>query len=72
MQKYPWVRDSFRGNQELIFIFENPKKTIHFYKVRQDGTKMTMAEWAEKNGFRWFTLESFKEALSDPKTFTNS
>ena len=63
MQKYPWVRESLRGPQELVFVFEDPAKPIHFYKKRKDGTKLTVSEWAEKNGFRWFTLESFVEYL---------
>ena len=65
MQKYPWVRESLRGPQELVFVFEDPDKAIHFYKKRKDGTKLTVSEWAEKNGFRWFTLESFVEYLKE-------
>lgn len=72
MQKYPWVRESFRGNQELVFVFEDPGKQIHFYKKRKDGTKLCMAEWAEKNGFRWFTLDSFMEYLNDQQAAINS
>ncbi len=64
MQKYPWIKDSFRGGQELVFVFEDPNKAIHFYKKRKDGTRLTMAEWAKKNGFRWFTLESFLEFVN--------
>lgn len=65
MQKYPWIRESLRGPQELVFVFEDPGKEIHFYKRRKDGTKLSMAEWAEKNGFRWFTLESFVDYLKE-------
>jgi len=27
-------------------------------KLRKDGTKRSHAEWAEKNGFRWFSEDS--------------
>jgi len=30
-------------------------------KVRQDKTKRTHAEWAETNGFRWFSEETLPE-----------
>ena len=62
--KYKWVRASLDDNQELVFVFEDPGKSLHYLSKRKDGTKMSMSEWAEKNGFRWFTLESFKEVLT--------
>lgn len=52
--KYVWVRKALPDDQELVFCFETPHKAIHFQSKRQDGTKMTHAEWADKNGFRWF------------------
>jgi hypothetical protein len=53
-QKYKAIRDSL-VTQELIFILYNHKK-----KIRK-GAKMTMSEWCEKEGFKWFTLETMKE-----------
>lgn len=52
--KYLWVRDSLPENYEIVFCFETPQKPIHFQSKRKDGSKMTHAEWAEKNGFRWY------------------
>lgn len=52
--KYLWVRKALPENYELVFCFESPTKAIHFQSTRKDGTKMTHAEWAEKNGFRWY------------------
>ena len=66
--KYDWVRHSFADswdNIELVFVFEQPHKPMHFQKLRKDGTKMTHAEWAEKNGFRWFTEESIGELINE-------
>lgn len=65
MQKYPWIRESLGDDQELVFVFENPEKEIHFYKKRADGTKFCMREWADKNKFRWFTLEGFINYLKE-------
>ena len=52
--KYLWVRKALPSTTELVFCFETPHKPIHFQAKRSDGTKMTHAQWAEKNGFRWF------------------
>lgn len=52
--KYLWVRKSLPEGSTLVFCFENPHKAIHFQSKRKDGTKMTHAEWAEKNGFAWY------------------
>ena len=53
-QKYKAVRDSLIS-QELIFVLYNEKK-----KIRK-GAKMNMGEWCDKEGFKWFTLETIKE-----------
>lgn len=63
--KYIWVRKSLQPHQELIFVFERPQTEFHWLARRKDGTRQTMAEWADKHEFRWFTLESFaKEVLN--------
>ena len=53
-QKYKAIRDSL-FSQELVFVLTNANK-----KVRK-GSKITMGEWCEKEGFKWFTLETLKE-----------
>lgn len=65
VQKYNWIEDSLEDWETLAFVFEDPNKPIHFKAKRKDGTKMTHAQWAEKNGFPWFSEESFKEFLND-------
>lgn len=57
--KYNWVRKALPDDHELLFIFDNPDKPIHFKPKRLCGTKMTHGQWAEKNGFRYFNEESF-------------
>lgn len=65
IQKYPAVKECLETHQELIFVFEKPTKPIHFRSVRKDGTKMTHAEWAEKQGFRYYSLDNVGEILID-------
>ena len=68
--KYLWVRKSLdlineasrlSGEpvvHELVFLFYNPNLAFPHAKKRKDGTKMTHKEWAEKQGFRWFSEET--------------
>jgi len=56
-QKYKAIRDSLKKDEELVFILYNPEK-----KLRK-GAKMTMAQWCDKEGLRWFTKEDCKNAL---------
>jgi hypothetical protein len=63
-KKYVDIRDSLTRNidlecaYELVFVFQNPKTAMPFARKRADGTKFTMAEWADKNGFTYYTPES--------------
>lgn len=61
--KYLDVRKSLTWPEELVFLFQQPHKPMPNAKTRKDGTKLTHAEWATKNGFRWFDEESIKELL---------
>lgn len=55
-QKYKAIRDSNKFD-ELIFVFTNGNK-----KLRK-GSKMTLGQWCEKEGFEWFTEETIDELL---------
>lgn len=61
--KYVWVGKALKPNQELVFVFYNPSYAMPHAKARKDGTKQTHAEWAERNGFRWFNKETIEEIL---------
>lgn len=63
--KYIWVRESLKGSKELIFVFQNPYTPMPFAKKRKNGTKQTHAEWAEKNGFRWFTEQTIPQLFEE-------
>lgn len=58
--KYRWIQKC-NPDKEIVFIFENPDTRFPFSKKRKDGTYLTHGEWAEKNGFRWFTKETWDE-----------
>lgn len=55
-QKYKAIRDCNKFD-ELIFVFTNGNK-----KLRK-GSKMTLGQWCEKEGFKWFTEETIDELL---------
>ena len=38
---------------DIRFVFQNASSTIQGAKKRKDGSKMTCAEWADRNGFVW-------------------
>lgn len=60
--KYKYIKD-YCDDCELVFVFYNPNTPMPNAKRRKDGTKLTHAEWAEKNGFKWYTKDNIKEAL---------
>ena len=39
---------------EIVFVFQNPLTPMPNARKRQDGTKLTHAEWAMKNGFKYY------------------
>ena len=38
---------------DIRFVFQKADSPIQGAKKRKDGSKMTCAEWAERNGFVW-------------------
>jgi len=57
IQKYKAIRNSIQDEQELVFVLYDPNK-----KTRKGG-KMTMSSWCEKEGIRWFTVDTIKDAF---------
>ena len=61
--KYVWIQKC-NAHVEIVFVFEKPQTPFPFAKVRKKcGTKRTHSEWAEGNGFRWYTRETIGEIL---------
>lgn len=46
-------------------MFANPSAPMPGAKRRKDGTKRSHAEWAYKNGFRWFSEDSIPDDWID-------
>ena len=55
-RKYIDIRDS-NPDAMIIFIFTDPEKGMPGAKKRKDGTKYTMAEWADKHKFFYYTID---------------
>ena len=58
-KKYKSVRDSLEEGQTLVFVLMNPNK-----KIRK-GATMTMAQWCDKEGLAWYTLDTVEELMED-------
>lgn len=43
----------------ILFIFQKPENRMPSAQKRKDGTYYTMREWAEKQGFHWYTVDTF-------------
>ena len=65
--KYIWVKKTLPDNVELVFLFAKPSAPMPGAKRRKDGTKRSHAEWAEANGFRWFSEETLPDSWIDVK-----
>lgn len=57
-RKYIWIQKALPEGYELVFLFADPYAPMPATKRRKDGTKFSHAEWAEKNGFRWYSEET--------------
>tara|TARA_R100000781_G_scaffold111892_3_gene78709 strand:- start:1147 stop:1500 length:354 start_codon:yes stop_codon:yes gene_type:complete len=58
VQKYKAIKNSLHLPDELVFVLHNPRK-----KLRK-GSKMNMSEWCEKEGFRWFTVDTIRNVFT--------
>ena len=59
-RKYLFIRDHLPKDAELVFIFSKGSVPMPGAKRRKDGTKYTMAEWAEQHGFEWIDLNELR------------
>ena len=55
-QKYILLKQQ-HPDLDLRFVFANPQKLC-------GGTKMMHSQWAEKNGFRWCSINDTEQILS--------
>ena len=57
-RKYVIIAETLSPKEELVFLFQRPNTPMPGSRRRKDGTRYTMEEWAEKHGFRWYTLDT--------------
>lgn len=57
-RKYVDVLAGLNDSERLVFIFQNPATPMPASKRREDGTRQTMGQWADKNGFEYYTPTS--------------
>ncbi len=69
-KKYTDFRETLYDFEELIFVFQDPNKTLKWKTKRKDGTKMSLFQWAEKNEFRWFGEDSLFLLIKEIKDRT--
>lgn len=62
--KYKWIRDSLKEDQILVFVLEKPDLAIHWSAKRKDGSRQTMEEWCNRNGFLTFTKDTIHKILN--------
>jgi len=64
--KYVWIKKALPKSIELVFLFADPSAPMPGATRRKDGTKRSHAEWAESNGFRWYSVYSMPKDWVDP------
>ena len=60
--KYIWIKKVLPDDVELVFLFAEPNAPMPAAKRRKDGTKRSHAEWAWKNGFKWYSEDSIPDS----------
>ena len=65
--KYVWIKKALPKNIELVFLFANPAAPMPAAKRRKDGTKRSHAEWADANGFKWYSVHNIPKKWIDDK-----
>lgn len=66
-RKYVDIRQCMGRFDELVFLFYEPNTPMPRARRRSDGTKFTMADWAKKNGFRYYTKWTARQLLKEAK-----
>lgn len=54
-RKYLDVRDGLNRSEQLVFVFQNPATPMPASRKREDGTRLTMGQWATLNAFTYYT-----------------
>ena len=63
-RKYLCIREAY-PDIVLLFVFADPYKAMVGSRKKKDGTRQTMADWADKNGFQWCTPDTLLSKLKE-------
>jgi hypothetical protein len=63
--KYVHIRAALPSSHRLVFLFQDPNKPMPHSRKRKDGTKQTHAEWAERNKFDYYTIDTIGRLIDD-------
>lgn len=61
LRAYQDIREQY-PEYRFIFVLQSPTS-----KAYRQAKKITLAEWLTKEGFEWYTMETFPEELKDNK-----
>ncbi len=50
------IPEARRIGYRFIFIFENPSVAMPGVRVRQNGTRQSVSEWADRHGYEWYPM----------------
>jgi hypothetical protein len=56
-QKYKSIVNCLPDDKELVFVLMKPNQ-----KVRK-GTKLSMGEWCDKHGIKWYNIDTLVELI---------
>ena len=64
-RKYLYIRDELRRqDKDFMFVFFGKNTPMPGARVRKDGTKRTMEEWANEHDFYWIYEEELEAWLN--------
>jgi hypothetical protein len=62
-RKYVDVRKGLNESERLVFVFMDAGTPMPGSPRRTDGTRLTMGQWADKNGFEHYTPHTLPKRL---------
>ena len=58
-QKYKAIRDCLGPDEQLVFVLMKPDQKV------SKQAKLTMAQWCDKEGLMWYTIDTLEELIDD-------
>ena len=61
---FPIIEAAEKAGYRFIFLFQHPHNRMPGVRVRKDGTRQTMSEWATKNKLEWYGYRNVPKELT--------